>query len=41
LQELNRGAGTQWDADVARALVHLVDDGTVDRVNDQLFAFGR
>ncbi|HYR94442.1 MAG TPA: HD domain-containing phosphohydrolase [Methylomirabilota bacterium] len=41
LQELNRGAGTQWDADVTRALIHLVDDGTVDRVNDQLFAFGR
>jgi putative two-component system response regulator len=41
LQELNRGAGTQWDADVIRALMHLVDDGTVDRVNDQLFAFGR
>jgi len=41
LQELNLGAGTQWDADVTRALIHLVDDGTVDRVNDQLFAFGR
>jgi putative two-component system response regulator len=41
LHELNRGAGSQWDAEVIRALTHLVDDGTVDRVNDQLFAFGR
>jgi putative two-component system response regulator len=41
LHELGRGAGTQWDAEVVRALVTLVDNGTVDRVSDQLFAFGR
>ena len=41
MDELQRGSGTQWDADVVGALAHLVSDGSVARVSDQLFAVGR
>jgi putative two-component system response regulator len=36
LAELRAGSGTQWDPSVVGALLHLVDNGVVDRVSKSL-----
>jgi putative two-component system response regulator len=36
LAELRAGSGTQWDPSVVGALLHLVDNGVVDRVTKSL-----
>jgi putative two-component system response regulator len=40
-EKLRAGAGSQWDADAVGALLHLLENGVVDRVANELFAFGR